>query len=797
MQKINKVYVIHHSHTDIGYTDLQERVIDTQKDYIHTVLSIMEKPEYEKFRWNCETLFCVEEFFKSASKEEKEKFCKLVSEGKLGISANYLNFTDLLDSEIYNERLGEWTEYFSNQNVEMKTAMIADINGISMGCRDAMLNHGVEFLYTNIHCHHGMYPLYQNQSAYWWESKTGKRMLVWNGEHYNLGNVLGMKPNQATNYMQETYLGAGKIPDGPIQTLHRNLTQYLNSCEDQGYKYNFLICSVSGVFSDNAPPSLEILNTIEEYNKVYGQEVEICMLSLQELYEKIKPALLNAPVYHGDLTDWWANGVGSTPYAVKHYRDARHRYHLCERLDNEVKKKYSKYWQIAQNNLMLYAEHTWGHSSTITNPYDTMVLNLDMRKNSYASKAHEAASHILNQIAKEKGDTLRYYQTNGTIKVCNIAQTNCPQLVEFYIETGLLQAAQIMDETGRTIPCQVSPHPRGRKISFMDVFQPGEEKIYTYHQIEPVTETINTRQCYIGSERVKDIVNNYDSETYHLPYYFDNKFFYLSYQPHKGILSFIDKRTGRELLGDGVAPIFTPIYEVTKVRKNDITGGCPEERERRIMGRNIRGCHAKLYIGELEEIICQERGPIFTILRFRYTLPGTIHADVEVKFFAEIPRIDFKLELGKTISSDIESIFLPLNLKFQNSSLYLKKGAEAFQPGIEQIPGTCMEFYMSDEGLAYLSPEGGAIIASHDVPLFYMGEMQHHPIQLCDGNKENNQRSVYSWVMNNIWETNFKMDLSGFCEYKYSLWLSEEQNPESAMKQLKEHTFDPYVLIVR
>ena len=30
MQKINTVYVIHHSHTDIGYTDLQERVIDTQ-----------------------------------------------------------------------------------------------------------------------------------------------------------------------------------------------------------------------------------------------------------------------------------------------------------------------------------------------------------------------------------------------------------------------------------------------------------------------------------------------------------------------------------------------------------------------------------------------------------------------------------------------------------------------------------------------------------------------------------------------------------------------------------------------
>ena len=43
-----------------------------------------------------------------------------------------------------------------------------------------------------------------------------------------------------------------------------------------------------------------------------------------------------------------------------------------------------------------------------------------------------------------------------------------------------------------------------------------------------------------------------------------------------------------------------------------------------------------------------------------------------------------------------------------------------------------------------------------------MGQMQHHPIVLCDNRRENNQRPVYSWIMNNVWETNFKMDLSGF-----------------------------------
>ena len=143
---IKTVYVIHHSHTDIGYTDLQERIIDTQADYIQTVLSLMEQPENAAFRWNCETLFCVEEFFKTATESEQDAFFRLVSEGKLGISANYLNFTDLLDYSVYRERLADWQERLAAHGASMRTAMAADVNGISMGCRDAMLENGIEFL---------------------------------------------------------------------------------------------------------------------------------------------------------------------------------------------------------------------------------------------------------------------------------------------------------------------------------------------------------------------------------------------------------------------------------------------------------------------------------------------------------------------------------------------------------------------------------------------------------------------------------------------------------------------------
>ena len=59
---IRTLYVVHHSHTDIGYTDLQERVVQAQADYIRSALRILADPKNAAFRWNCETWFCVEQF---------------------------------------------------------------------------------------------------------------------------------------------------------------------------------------------------------------------------------------------------------------------------------------------------------------------------------------------------------------------------------------------------------------------------------------------------------------------------------------------------------------------------------------------------------------------------------------------------------------------------------------------------------------------------------------------------------------------------------------------------------------
>ncbi|MBL4934616.1 hypothetical protein JK636_02465 [Clostridium sp. YIM B02515] len=782
-------YILHHSHTDIGYTDLQERIVYNHIDYIRTAVNIAKEGHKvgtidKSFKWNCETYYCVERFLEEATEEEKQDFYSMIKSNNIGLSATYLNFTDLVDKKVLNKRTKEMVQHFKAQGIDIKSAMNADVNGISLGTLDVLLDNGIEFLFTNIHTHHGMYPLYQNQKPYYWENKEGKRLLVFSGEHYNLGNAFGLIDNDNFNPMTENYFGKNTKPLTHLERLKENIVKYLTSCEENGYNYNFIPACVSGIFCDNAPPNTDIIRTIAAFNEAYGDEIHLEMVTLQEFYDNIKNQVKDVPVYKGDLNDWWANGVGSTPYGVKHYKDAQRMYHLCEKLDNQNMVSKKTLMREAEDNLLLYAEHTWGHSATITNPYDTMVQNLDIRKTSYASKAHEASAKNLNRIMHSRGDKLRYYNLNGKVKAINVSDKKGKKVVEFYIEAWEYkgEVKVICETTGREIKTQISSHPRGVLISFVDTFEANEEKVYIYEQAAAKIETANLRVAHAGAERIKDIVNNYDSKSYKLPYQIENDYFKIAYEIGKGVTSFYNKVDNVEMLKEGDARFFTPIYENTKIRTNVYE-------ERRILGRNIRGLHSKKYIGQLVEVKLINNGEIFTTIELIYELKGTYFSSVVIKLYNTLPKLEFKYKIAKTLSTDIESIYLPLTLNDLDAALYIDKSDAIMRPGIDQIPGTCMEYYLVDNGLVYESKENTILIQTKDAPLIYMGELKHHPIILCDNKEENNKRDVYSWIMNNTWETNFKMDLSGIVEFNYTLDLIRTTDIEKSFKTMKDEGY--------
>ena len=47
-----------------------------------------------------------------------------------------------------------------------------------------------------------------------------------------------------------------------------------------------------------------------------------------------------------------------------------------------------------------------------------------------------------------------------------------------------------------------------------------------------------------------------------------------------------------------------------------------------------------------------------------------------------------------------------------------------------------------------------------------------------------NTSEVYSWIMNNFWETNFKASLGGFYQFHYELAIGNKGNIEDSFEQL-------------
>lgn len=101
-----KVYLIHHSHTDIGYTERQDKIINYHCDFIKQAIDILNdihenhREEYQGFVWQCENYWQVKNFYAHAPEAYLRDFEKYVHSGEIGLSGNYLNMTELISKEV-------------------------------------------------------------------------------------------------------------------------------------------------------------------------------------------------------------------------------------------------------------------------------------------------------------------------------------------------------------------------------------------------------------------------------------------------------------------------------------------------------------------------------------------------------------------------------------------------------------------------------------------------------------------------------------------------------------------------
>lgn len=258
----------------------------------------------------------------------------------------------------------------------------------------------------------------------------------------------------------------------------------------------------------------------------------------------------------------------------------------------------------------------------------------------------------------------------------------------------------------------------------------------------------------------------------------------------------------RELVArDREVGAFTPVYEVTLP-----SSGKSGVDIRSQMGRNRKGIEVQRTAGVLTGVRRMEDGPVKATVELSYRAPGMRDYRLLITLYADFPRLDAVVRIHKESVWEPENLYIALPFgHFEGKRgtegvlqkephggrelvggetdgggrLWLDKMGAEMRPGVDQLPGTCTDFYCVQDGFAMVAPTGGVAVAMPDTPLLQLGLLAYGPRVLHGQQTGQSAHTMpYAWVLNNFWETNFAPEVGGFYEFAYRVsWGPRRLSP--------------------
>ena len=396
------VYILQMAHTDIGYTHPQEVIGRMYLDFCDRVLDLCRQtegqPVEQRFKWTCETFWQVRNYLQQRP-EREEELLYYVRAGQIEITASYLHFIDMIDADAYRRSIELAATYCRQHNLPLKSAIHSDINGWPWSIADIFAEFDIPYFCSHVHLDSATDPLgkrgsihYMWQQDYpvgsfapdvpvrvprmfWWQGPAQGRVLHWLGEHYHLGNALGLSgiqpfPTHKSLFFTETdHMYAQEL----YQKASQALPAYLLHLRAAGYPYNLVQLSTSGFYVDNSPPDLRWCEVIERWNAEHD-DIHLRTATISEWFEAFQTHypetdLQTYPTYPVAWPDYWAHGIGSATNVIAlARRTQRRRQDVISLVEQSGSQEARTCLERALEQERLSLEHTFGAWSSTAYP---------------------------------------------------------------------------------------------------------------------------------------------------------------------------------------------------------------------------------------------------------------------------------------------------------------------------------------------------------------------------------------------------------------------------------------------
>ncbi|HUV04711.1 MAG TPA: hypothetical protein VMX94_06350, partial [Armatimonadota bacterium] len=395
-QKRWTVYLTPHTHFDLGFTDVQTRVWDVQMRYIEEAMNICEEtkdwPEESRYRYTIECSSLLEKF-SERHPDKMAKLAELMREGRMEVAGEYINLlTELCGGEELCRSFYPLARFRDKYGITVTTAMHDDIPGITWQMSQLFQGAGIRYLTLRANPVRAKF-LWERPEAptrpFLWEAPDGSSIMVWYTDSYREANFF--RGDCSPDTMEKF---AGTDEGHPYNQVLRFIARQ----EKKGTPVDAIQLRMGG---DNISPTINPCYWARTWNERWAYP-RLVMATNRMFFERIEPFRPQLEKHRGDITDWWADGAGSSARETGMNRMSHERTAVAETLGALVgKRPLGNTWDLYRE-MLLYDEHTFGSSGRIRTNDPANAAEQWKIKSGFAREA----DHLSRKLMDEARDSL-------------------------------------------------------------------------------------------------------------------------------------------------------------------------------------------------------------------------------------------------------------------------------------------------------------------------------------------------------------------------------------------------------
>jgi alpha-mannosidase len=733
-----QIFILPHSHHDLGFTDLQKDVEEKQMANISKGIELARNtanyPPGARFVWNLEVLWGADLFMRTKTQPERDELFSAVKKGWIGLNGMYANELtglcrpeELLQLFRYSIRLG-------NQcGVRVDSVMISDVPGYTWGTVSAMAQAGIRYFSAapNYFDRIGTFMVAWQDKPFWWVSPSGKERVLfwvpWTG--YAMSHVM------------------------KLDTLWIN--RYQARLDEAGFPYQISYIRWAG-HGDNAVPDPDLCEFVKQWNEEY-EWPRLTISTTSDAFAAFeKQHGHQLPEFKGDLTPYWEDGAGSSAFETRMNRGAAERLAQAATLSTILAPQtYEEAdYDAAWRNVLLYSEHTWGAWNSVSDSENPFVAQQWQFKRQFAVDAENESKKLLDRAL----DAYASQSDSSSVDVHNTCSWPRTEVVVISKERSLGKD-HVKNENGASVPSQ---RLSTGELAFLAENVPALESASFHLSAGAPHDPANPVTVVDGVLDNGVVRAKVDSKTGNVVELISNR------NPRNLVDTSLDEAVNKYLFVEGSntstvstsGPASIAIEEpgplVATIRIESSAPGCLD------LVRRVRLKASADWI-ELSNTVNKKRAPLNP-----YPGEGQLAGD-----FAQ--------------HGSKESMQFAFPFAIENGQIHVDVPLAVMRPEIDQLPGSCKNWLPVGRWIDVANTEYGVTCATLDAPLVEVGYLsatmlgsQTHP-EIWRKHIEPTQR-FYSWVMNNHWGTNYRAYQVGLVEFRYALRPHGGYEPAAASR---------------